>query len=398
MMRRTTVGTEIRAIVMVMILFLAAATSRGDEPVAPPRLQPIDLKPFASGIHHWRNLRDETRFIKVEPDQPSYPADSVGEIVANILLFQRDDGGWPKDYDMTAVLTPEQRGRVVATRAREDASYDNGNIHSQVEYLAHATARTSNPAWRAACERGIDFMLRSQYARGGFPQRYPHPTGYHAHITFNDGVMIGALKVLNNAAEGATHFNWLDDTRRGLARTAVERGVDCILRCQIRVDGRLTGWCQQHDEHTFEARPARTFELASLCPQETTEIVHFLMRRPDPSSEIVRAVNSAVDWLERVRLTGVRVEKVKSTPEKFLRHDTDSDVVVRADPNAKPIWARHYEIGTNRPIFAGRDGIKKYELAGIERERRTGTPWYGHWPSVLIERDYPAWLDQRTRR
>ena len=43
--------------------------------------------------------------------------------------------------------------------------------------------------------------------------------------------------------------------------------------------------------------------------------------------------------------------------------------------NARPIWARHYEIGTNRPIFAGRDGIKKYSLAEIDRDRRTGSVW-----------------------
>lgn len=67
------------------------------------------------------------------------------------------------------------------------------------------------------------------------------------------------------------------------------------------------------------------------------------------------------------------------------------DVVVVPDPTAKPIWARYYEIGTNRPIFDGRDGIKQYELAAIERERRTGTAWYGSWPQSLIEKEYPKW-------
>ena len=43
-------------------------------------------------------------------------------IVDNLLLFQRADGGWPKDYDMTAVLTSEQRAKVLATRSNEDSS------------------------------------------------------------------------------------------------------------------------------------------------------------------------------------------------------------------------------------------------------------------------------------
>ena len=55
----------------------------------------------------------------------------------------------------------------------------------------------------------------------------------------------------------------------------------------------ISGWCQQHDEKTYEARPGRTFELASICPQDTTEIVRFLMRVEKPNADLVRAVDAA---------------------------------------------------------------------------------------------------------
>ena len=349
-------------------------------------LEAIDVTPFRSCISHWRDLRDESRFIKVETGQPSYRPEQVRAIVENILLFQRQNGGWPKDYDMTAILTPEQRAKVVATRANNDTSYDNGNIHSQVAYLARAVSQLDEPDWRKACLKGFDFILRSQYPNGGFPQRFPNPSGFHAHITFNDGVMMGTMNLLDDAARGAQHFAWLDEDRRAKARQAVARGIDCVLRCQIRVKGNRTGWCQQHDEVTFEPRSARTFELASICPQETTEIVGFLLRQPAPSKEMVEAVESAIAWLKAVRIEGIRVEKIKSTQESFLRHDTDIDVVIVKDAKAKAIWARHYDLETNQPIFAGRDGIKKFELSAIERERRTGTAWYGYWPQTLIDR------------
>lgn len=363
--------------------------------MADAQLAPIDLSGFGSGTQHWRHIRDEGRFIQVEPGQASYRPEQVREIVANILLFQRANGGWPKDYDMAAVLTLAQRAAVLATRDRADTSYDNGNIHSQVEYLARACVQTNDPAWRAACERGLDFILGSQYANGGFPQQHPGAKGFHAHITFNDGVMTGCLRVLHAAAEGAPHFAWLDATRRENARDAVRRGIECILNCQIRVDGQLTGWCQQHDQKTYEARPARTFELASICPQDTTEIVRFLMGIENPDNRVRAAVESAVAWLGKVKLEGVRVAKVKAEREAFLRHDADFDVVVQSDPKAGPLWARHYEIGTDRPVFAGRDGVKRYSLAEIERERRTGTAWYGDWPHKLIERELPAWKRAR---
>ena len=361
-------------------------------------LRPIALNSFGSCISHWRNLRDENRFIHVEENQPSYQASQVTEIVQNILLFQRADGGWPKDYDVTAVLTPEQRARVMGTRNREDASYDNNNLFSQVEYLARAVHQIDVPEWRLGCEKGVDFIFRSQYSHGGFPQRFPKPHSYHAHVTFNDGVMIGILRVLQDAGNAAPHFQWLDQTRRKLAREAVERGIACILRCQIRTEGELSGWCQQHDEKTFAPRSARTFELASICPQETTAITRFLMAQQNPSPELVHSVDAAVAWLQRVALKGIRVEKVASTPESFLRHDTDFDVVVVNDSQAEPLWARHYEIGTDRPVFAGRDGVKKYALAEIERERRTGTPWYGGWPRALLESEYPRWKRDLSQR
>ena len=206
--------------------------------------------------------------------------------------------------------------------------------------------------------------------------------------------MIGCLHVLKDAADGAPQFAWLDAARRETARDAVRRGVECILKCQIRVDGKLTGWCQQHDEKTYEPRPGRTFELASICPQDTTEIVRLLMRVEKPGAEIVQSVDAAVAWLKKVQLTGVRVDKVKAAKEEFIRHTADFDKVVVQDAAAPPLWARHYEIGTDRPVFAGRDAVKKYALAEIERERRTGTPWYGNWPAKLIEKEYPKWREE----
>ncbi len=369
----------------------AAADSPRQAKTAGRQITPIEISGFFSSAHHWRNIRDDSRFIKVEPNQPSYAPAQVGQIVTNILLFQRANGGWPKDYDMTAVLTEDQKAKVLATRSQTDTSFDNGNVHSQAAYLAQAVAQTDEPAWRDACRRGLDFMLSAQYPNGGFPQRYPKPTDYHAHITFNDGAMIGCLNVLKDAADGAPHFTWLDASRRERARAAVEQGVACILQCQIRVDGRLTGWCQQHDEKTYEPRPARTFELASICPQDTTEIVRFLMRLENPNTNAVQAIDAAVAWLTKVKLSGIRVENIKAPPAEFLRHTADFDKVVVNDPTAPPLWARHYEIGTDRPIFAGRDGVKKYALADIERERRTGTAWYGNWPGKLIATDYPKW-------
>ncbi|MEX2170752.1 MAG: pectate lyase [Pirellulales bacterium] len=353
----------------------------------------IDIAGFHDCTHHWRKIRNPKRVIHALPDQASYAPAQVKQIAANILLFQRENGGWPKDYDMLALLTPEQIAAVAASRSNSDTSFDNYNIHSQVEYLAKAYGAGGDEAWRDACLRGFDFMLAAQLTNGGFPQQFPDPSNYAAHITFNDGVTIGILNVLKDAADGRSHWKWLDDKRRRAARRAVNRGVECILKCQIRVDNKPSGWCQQHDATTFAAASARTFELASGCPQETTAIVRFLMRIQSPDESTVKAVEGAVDWLRRTKLSGIRVQRVPAPVAGYEFHSTDFDVVVLPDPDAEPTWARHYEIGTDRPVFAGRDAVKRYALSEIERERRTGTPWYGNWPRTLLEQEYPAWRD-----
>src|SRR5512140_3403752 len=146
---------------MFLSLFLAAAVSGG--PL-------IDTSGFSDSASHWRNINQPERIMQAEPNQPAYAPAQVREIAANILLFQRENGGWPKDYDMLAVLTEPQKKLIRDTRANTDTSYDNHTTHPQVAYLAKAFVAAGEPAWRQACERGLDFMLASQYPNGGFPQ------------------------------------------------------------------------------------------------------------------------------------------------------------------------------------------------------------------------------------
>jgi PelA/Pel-15E family pectate lyase len=114
--------------------------------------------------------------------------------------------------------------------------------------------------------------------------------------------------------------------------------------------------------------------------------VHLLMSLEKPSPEVVRAVDAAVAWFESAKIAGIKVVEVeaKGTPK-------GKDRTVVKDASAKPMWARFYEIESNRPIFCGRDGVKKYSLAEIEYERRNGYSWLGHWPEKLLAEDYPAW-------
>jgi PelA/Pel-15E family pectate lyase len=118
--------------------------------------------------------------------------------------------------------------------------------------------------------------------------------------------------------------------------------------------------------------------------------VRFLMTIEKPDARVVDAIESAVTWFEQTRLTGI---KVVEKPDPSLPRGFDRVVV--QEPQAPPLWARFYEIGTNRPIFSGRDSVIKSSLAEIEHERRTGYQWYSGRAAKLLSDDYPVWRANR---
>jgi PelA/Pel-15E family pectate lyase len=327
-------------------------------------------------------------------DPAWYAGQEARRIADNVVLFQRKSGGWPKDLDMARVLDEAGRDKVLADKALTDSTIDNDATTTQLRYLARVHAATGEARWREAFLAGLDYLLAAQYQNGGWPQFFPLRNGHARHIAFNDNAMANVLFLLNDVAlsdPAATPtvtapFGFVDQARRVRVAAAIEKGTSLILAAQVRVNGHLTVWCAQHDEVTLEPAPARTFEPVSLSAKESTGLVEFLMTRPAPTPAIIAAVDAAVSWLRDVRLSGVRLESRVdlSWPKAW-------DRVLVADPSAGPLWARFYEIGTNRPIFAGRDRVVKYRMDEIEVERRTGYAWYNTWPADLIGKKYEAW-------
>jgi PelA/Pel-15E family pectate lyase len=326
-------------------------------------------------------------------DQPErwYASAQAHAIAENVLLFQTPSGGWPKNVDMTNPPTPE----FIANQQPDEraATIDNGATHTQLTFLARVISAKSDAHLLAAFNRGFDYLLAAQYPNGGWPQFFPLREGYYTHITFNDDAMASVLRLLKDASERKLPYAFMDTDRRTRAGQAVARGVDCIVRCQIVVNGKKTAWCAQHDEHTLAPAPARKYEHVSLSGYESVGIVRFLMSLDHPSPAVVDAIEAAVRWFKDSELPGIRIER-KPAPELHLRFDP----IVVSDPSAPPLWARFYEIGTNRPIFSGRDSIVRYSLAEVEPERRGGYRWYVDTPSELLNKDYPRWKKRLGRK
>jgi PelA/Pel-15E family pectate lyase len=336
------------------------------------------------GINHYRNRNGS--------DYATYPPERIVEIADNVLLYQRANGGWIENQDPTRVLGAGERAAVAADRTQPRISFDNRNVFSQVEYLAAVFAQTRDPRHRDASLRGLDAIFEHQLPDcGGWPHTVPAREPYHGHITIADDVTTGVLGVLRRMAAGAPPFAFAAPELRARAHAAVERGDACLLRLQVMQQGAPAGWAGQYDARTLQPAQGRSYELPAIVAQETTEVVRYLMSIEAPPGEVIGAVQTAIAWLERSRLTGVRLETFAAEPVKYKYHSSTTDRRLVLDPAAPPLWARFYDLGDNSVVLANRDGKRVGAYAEIARERRTGYAWYGDWPARLLDDEYPAW-------
>jgi PelA/Pel-15E family pectate lyase len=348
---------------------------------------PLPLDGFEDCIRHWQNSHHTIDYPRLRPEQ-------VVGIAEHLLLYQRANGGWRENEDPLRILSDEEKAQILADRGKLDTSLDNRNGWPQVEYLAGAFGLTGDTRCRDACLRGLDYIFAAQHESGGFPHSYPNTEGYRPHLTFADDILPDILRTLRKVADGAGSFGFVDAGIRARAAEPVRRGDACILRLQVKQDGALTVWAGQYDRETLLPTGARAFELPALVSRESVAVVRYLMGIENPSPDVVRAVDGAVAWFERVKIRGLRLETFEAEPVKYTWHTSTTDRRVVSDPAAPALWARFYDLETSAPFFANRDGKRVPTLAEVLRERRTGYDWYGTWPADLIAKEYPAWKER----
>ena len=306
----------------------------------------------------------------------------------NLLFYQHETGGWPKNMRLQDPLTDNVRKKVdEMKKGKRYATIDNKGTTTEIIYLSRLYNATKDERYLDAVLRGFDYLFKAQYANGGWPQFFPLSKGYYTHITYNDDAMVNVLKVMRDAAKGKAPFTFLPDSVKAKAQASLDKGVDCILKTQVMQDGRKTVWCAQYDENTLQPADARAFELASLSGQESDDIVLFLMSLSKPSMEIRRCIEDAVAWFKKSKITGIQIEK-------YTNGDGKKDIRVvpcaQDDAPCDPLWARFYTLDDNRPFFCDRDGVKRYSLDEIGYERRNGYSWYNNDGMDVLKR-YEKW-------
>lgn len=323
----------------------------------------------------------------LEQNKEWYATDEAKQIADNVLLYQKSNGGWEKNIDMSKVLNDSEIKQLVESQSNPvETTIDNKATVTQIRLLAKVFDATNIEQYKKGILAGIDYLLAAQYENGGWPQFFPLKKGYYTHITYNDNAMIGVMQLLKEISKGKEPFLWMDSDRKNKSAIAIEKGLAVILKTQVIVDGKKTVWCAQHDEYTFAPAKARAYELPTLSGSESVGIVKYLMAIENPDDSVKEAIKCAVKWFHESKITGKEIirKEDKNLPKGF-------DYVLIDNPNGEPLWARFYEINTNKAVFVGRDGIIKYKLEEIEYERRVGYNYLGNFAEKLILKDFPEW-------
>ena len=375
----------------IFTLIMLSSSSYSQKTKEAQTFTTIDYAPFSDNTNHWYSIADKHNMINALPNKPRYKPTEITKIADNMLLFQKDNGGWPKNYDFFAILTAEQSDKVKAARSETNTTFDNGNTYTQIAALAIAYQVTKIEKYKLGCIKGLAFVLQSQYKNGGWPQYYPiEKNNYSSHITFNDGAMVGVMQLLKDILEGKPQYSFIDSKLMNKLQVAYNKGLDCILKTQINDAGKPTAWCQQYDEVTLQPAWARKFEPPCICNKESSELVLFLMSIDHPNKGIIEAVQNAVVWFDESIIHNTRVKSIPAPKTLTPYKVSVSDRVVVIDSAAPPIWTRYYELKTHRPMFCNRDSKVVYSLAEVARERRDGYGWYSYSPQEVLD-SYPSW-------
>lgn len=259
-------------------------------------------------------------FLKAyEETGDDYYYQAAEKAAAAVIWGQSNEGGWNYVVDFAGDRSLKQWYATIGKngwRLEEfqhyygNSTFDDDITSDAARFLLRIYIEKLDPKYRPALEKAINFILKSQYPQGGWPQRYPlmhdfnkegHPD-YTSYYTFNDDVTWENVHFLIQCYETLGDARLLD---------AIHRGMDFYL---ISQDG-CGAWAQQL---TLDMKPAgaRTYEPVAFLPSTTCGNALLLLKFYELTgdSRYLAPIPSAIKWIESVQLPADKADGDRKFP------------------------------------------------------------------------------------
>ena len=256
-----------------------------------------------------------------------------------LISVQLPSGGWNYIADLAGEASLKKWYDTIGKngwRLEEfQHYYGNGTFDDSVStevgrFILRIYLEKRETKFKASLNQIIQFVRDSQYANGGWPQRYP-PMGafskgglpdYTGYVTFNDSVVAENVDFLLLCYQALGDQRLLDPIRRGMN-----------VYVTSQQPKPQAGWGLQHTPDDLKPAGARTYEPKALTTHTTgsniSELIKFYYLTGD--KKFLARVPEALDWLDSVKLPA-------------------------NTPGARGAYPTFVEVGTNQPLYIHRTG------------------------------------------
>lgn len=272
-------------------------------------------------------------------DAAWYGSTESQDVADIVLAVQKNTGGWMKNDQLHNLKTSEYNNLI---NARDEHScFDNYATTQEMRFLAKVWQGCKVDKYRESFEDALLLILKAQKQVGGWSQYYPlsGDGSYQDYITFNDDLMTNVMKILRDIYNNEGDFkDIVDETLRNKCKEAFDKGLECIIKCQVDDNGTPAAWCAQHDTIDYLPTEGRPHELPSISGYESASLLSFLMSVENPSEELQNTITTAIDWLSKhIYRKNAKIEDYTNTQGEADRHIVDA--------TNSDVWARFIQIG-----------------------------------------------------
>ncbi|MDD5011506.1 MAG: pectate lyase [Phycisphaerae bacterium] len=246
-----------------------------------------------------------------------------------------------------------------------NATFDDGATFETAKFLLRMYIEKFDPAYKAPLDKVINFVIKSQYPMGGWPQRYPLMDEFHHHgradytsdLTFNDDVIGGNINFLIHC--------YLAMGRQECLEPAM-KGMNFYLIAQQPKP--QAGWAQQY---TLDLKPAgaRTYEPQALSTKDTADNIRRLMvfYRLTGQTKFIEHIPEALDWLDGCRLDKSKTAGGRYTHPRFIEIGTGKPLYVHRK-GSNVIYGYYYTDYNDAKLLAHSAGKIRIDVDKIRRE------------------------------